>query len=614
MTSLVSIILVCLHYNETFCDSMNYFRMYFKLFLFNDNFFMVHAICTYTTSSHHYHEIYFALDNQQSVIIAVVVVLVVFSILVVAAIIFILLFIIKRNHDIKSRSLHEENIYSSPLDELDNHHNHKKVEKDDITWGVPMMDNGASSTENLIDNMYSSISKERPPSLPSRHYEDTPRLDDFDPTANVYAEVRGRALTNSTTPKLAKLHTAESLGLSNQNQNPIYETTMNSTNKSDDKQSLVKSQPTASDESGLYALPSDIKKKQEPKTSRDDTENIYSVTLTPDMFRQSISSPREELSPCGPIYAQPTKSMKIAIKKVTSANYREVRHLGVGQFGDVALAETVQLSKSDLGISSDTNRDISIKVAIKKLQNNASASVCENFEKEITFMSSLKNDNIIRILAVGGGQDPFIMMEYMENGDLHLLLNEYSAISVGADSTRDSGAPIHISLLLKAAIQISSGMKYLALRNCVHRDLATRNCLVSDNFVVKIGDFGMSRNLYEQSYYKVKGRAMMPIRWMATESFYGRFSEKTDVWSFGVVLWEIFTLCRLQPYGNMDDQDIVNSAVKGKDRQLLERPDDCPHQVYDVMLKCWEHDDQHRPTFKDINKFLTVISRDYSIS
>ena len=529
-------------------------------------------------------------------------VLIVVLIPVVAAIFFLFFVIIKRNHKIKSH--HEENRHSSPLNELKNHNNHTEC-------GEPIIESGAST-----DDLYSSINKERPPSLPSRHYDDTPRFHDFDPTTNVYTEVRGCTMTNLTAPKLAKLHNLASLGISNQIQNSIYETTMNSTIENDNKQFLVKSQLTASDESGLFILPSSIKEKKEPKRISDDGETIYSVILTPDMFHKSNSSPREELSPYGPIYAQPTKFMKNSneVKKVTSANYREVGHLGVGQFGDVALAETVQLSKSDIGICSDTNRDISIKVAIKKLQSNASVSVRENFEKEITFMSSLKDDNIIRILAVGGGQDPFIMMEYMENGDLHQLLNDYSAISVGADSTRASGHPIHISLLLKAVIQISSGMKYLALRNCIHRDLATRNCLVSDNFVVKIGDFGMSRNLYEQSYYKVKGRAMMPIRWMATESFYGRFSEKTDVWSFGVVLWEIFTLCRLQPYSNMDDQDFIKDAVKGKDRQLLERPDDCPHQVYDVMLKCWVHDGQHRPTFKDINKVLTVIGRDYSLS
>jgi len=547
------------------------------------------------------------------VIIAIVVVLIIVSILILAAIIFIL-FVLKRNHKIKAQSLQEQNVYSGLTGGLDHHHNHSKISKDDIKWSVPMMENGAS-TENLLDGLYSSISKERPPSLPSRHYDDEPRLDDFDPTSNVYAEIRGRSMTNSTAPKLAKLHTTSSLGLSNHNQNPIYETTLNSTAKVDDKQSLVKSQWTASDESGLYALPSTVKKSKEPaKHSSSESETIYSVTLTPDMFQQSKSSLHEDLSPYGPIYAQPTKTMKNSniIKKITSANYREVGHLGVGQFGEVALAETVGLSEADLGISSDTNRDISLKVAIKKLQDNANASVRENFEKEIAFMSSLIDDNIIRILAVGSGLDPFIMMEYMENGDLHQLLNEYSVISIEANnSTRISGRPIHISLLLKATIQISSGMKYLASQNCVHRDLATRNCLVSNEFVVKIGDFGMSRNLYERSYYKVRGRAMMPIRWMATESFYGKFSEKTDVWSFGVMLWEIFTLCRLQPYGDVDDQDIIKDAVRGKDRQLLESPLHCPDKVYDVMLKCWEYDNERRPTFSDINKVLTVIITDY---
>ena len=161
----------------------------------------------------------------------------------------------------------------------------------------------------------------------------------------------------------------------------------------------------------------------------------------------------------------------------------------------------------------------------------------------------------------------------MKNEDFHQFLEEYESV-VTSDSI--SEAKISVSILVYMTLQIASGMKYLASHNYVHRDLATRNCLVGKDFVVKIADFGMSRNLYQQSYYKVCGRATLPIRWMASESFFGHFSEKTDIWSFGVVMWEIFSLCKLQPYEDLDDQDIIQDAIKGEGQILLERPEVCP--------------------------------------
>ena len=538
--------------------------------------------------------------GNTGLVVGIIVALVVFSIAVVAAIIIIL--IILRGH--------RKMKYSHSFEGEVVHHN--RVSKTDIKWDVPLVVNGINR-ENEIDGLYASISKERPPSLPSRHDdEDRQQVPPEVPTNNEYAEIRTRTMTNATAPNLAKLKMRpESFGLARQDQNPIYESSEGITSRSDSKERLLKSSLTASDDSGLYALP--IRKK-EPKHEVDESSsNIYSESLTPAMFHQTDSTPDNNLSPYGPIYAEPTKAIKNSnvVQEVSASNYREVGHLGVGQFGEVILAETVGLSEKDLALSSDQNNDVSMKVAIKKLQEDANASIRENFEKEITFMGSLKDNNIIRLLAVGRGEDPFIMMEYMENGDLHQLLNDYSAISKSAANETGKGRPIHVSLLVYAALQISSGMKYLASRNCVHRDLATRNCLVNDSFDVKIGDFGMSRKLYDRAYYKVRGRAMLPIRWMAFESFYGKFSEKTDVWSFGVVVWEIFTLCRLQPYSDIDDQDFIKDAIKGGGRQLLQRPKDCPKNVYDVMLRCWEEKSQSRASFSEIYKMLSIIHQEF---
>ena len=115
----------------------------------------------------------------------------------------------------------------------------------------------------------------------------------------------------------------------------------------------------------------------------------------------------------------------------------------------------------------------------------------------------------------------------------------------------------------------------------------------------------MSRSLYESQYYVISGHAILPIRWMAAECFYGKFSAKTDVWAFGVTMWEIFTLGKVQPYSNLTDGEVVADAIKGRDRTLLERPDDCPEDIYEIMRRCWAIDAGQRPTFDELQDSLS---------
>ncbi|VDO82499.1 unnamed protein product [Onchocerca flexuosa] len=120
-------------------------------------------------------------------------------------------------------------------------------------------------------------------------------------------------------------------------------------------------------------------------------------------------------------------------------------------------------------------------------------------------------------------------------------------------------------------------MKYLSSMNFVHRDLAARNCLVADQRVIKIADFGLVRSCYEKDYYKVMHRTWLPVRWMSQEAIqYGRFSEATDVWSFGVTLWEIYSYGR-QPYESYSHQDVIELISV---RSLLECPQNCPTNIY----------------------------------
>ncbi len=124
---------------------------------------------------------------------------------------------------------------------------------------------------------------------------------------------------------------------------------------------------------------------------------------------------------------------------------------------------------------------------------------------------------------------------------------------------------------------------------------------------MKIADFGMNRNMYDSHYYVIKGHAILPIRWMATECFYGQFSAKTDVWAFGVTMWEIFELAMIEPYHEVADKDLVQDAVKGADRKLLPRPKACPEEVYRIINLCWAHLPSERETFENIHEALSSL-------
>ena len=234
-------------------------------------------------------------------------------------------------------------------------------------------------------------------------------------------------------------------------------------------------------------------------------------------------------------------------------------------------------------------------MAVKTLKANPTGDVQKSFEKEIKFMSRLKDDNVIRLLGICTSGTPFIMMEYMENGDLNQYLQQFEFTT----ETEKLPNPDEITLpaLVYMCLQIAGGMKYLSSHKFIHRDLATRNILVGVDYTVKIADFGMSQNLYSAYYYKVGGRIVLPIRWMAYECFFGKFSVKTDVWAFGITLWEIFTLCRLHPFLEMTDQQVIEDAIKGKDRMIPTQLDICPNGMYSIMKSCFLHKASERARF-----------------
>ena len=288
--------------------------------------------------------------------------------------------------------------------------------------------------------------------------------------------------------------------------------------------------------------------------------------------------------------------------KITNDNITEIRELGNGQFGKVMLAATKGLSLKDMRLSkTDDNRDTSILVAVKKLINNPSTKQQESFIKEVKFMSCLNHKNVVSLLGVCYDEPAFMMMEYMEEGDLNKFLQRYTEIV----ETPSNNTQISTSTVVYMASQIASAMKYLASLNFVHRDVASRNCLIGKNFIIKLADFGMSRNLYESLYYRIHGSATLPIRWMATECYYGVFSEETDVWAFGITMWELFTLGKEKPYSFFTDQEMIDDATeRGDSRQLLSKPPACPESVYNIMRRCWEATPKKRAKFSELDKML----------
>ncbi|KAG9338381.1 hypothetical protein JZ751_025785 [Albula glossodonta] len=279
--------------------------------------------------------------------------------------------------------------------------------------------------------------------------------------------------------------------------------------------------------------------------------------------------------------------------------------LGEGQFGEVHLCEAERTEDlMDKDFSFDISADQPILVAVKMLREDANKSARNDFLKEIKIMSRLKDPNIVRLLGVCMSSDPLCMItEYMENGDLNQFLSRHGPDEQGSTPT------VSYSNLHHMATQIASGMKYLSSLNFVHRDLATRNCLVGKKYTIKIADFGMSRNLYSGDYYRIQGRAVLPIRWMSWESILlGKFTTASDVWAFGVTLWETMTFCKEQPYSQLSDEQVIENTgefFRDQRRQIyLPQPPACPDAVYSLMLSCWHRSVKERPSFQEIHRKL----------
>ncbi|XP_038622190.1 ephrin type-A receptor 3 isoform X3 [Tachyglossus aculeatus] len=285
-------------------------------------------------------------------------------------------------------------------------------------------------------------------------------------------------------------------------------------------------------------------------------------------------------------YEDPNQAVHEFAKELDAATISIDKVVGAGEFGEVCSGRLKLPSKKE------------ISVAIKTLKVGYTEKQRRDFLGEASIMGQFDHPNIIRLEGVVTKSKPvMIVTEYMENGSLDSFLRKHDA----------QFTVIQLVGMLRG---IASGMKYLSDMGYVHRDLAARNILINSNLVCKVSDFGLSRVLEDdpEAAYTTRG-GKIPIRWTSPEAIaYRKFTSASDVWSYGIVLWEVMSYGE-RPYWEMSNQDVIKAVDEG---YRLPPPMDCPAALYQLMLDCWQKDRNNRPKFEQIVSILDKLIRNPS--
>ncbi|XP_031195223.1 fibroblast growth factor receptor 1 isoform X9 [Mastomys coucha] len=274
--------------------------------------------------------------------------------------------------------------------------------------------------------------------------------------------------------------------------------------------------------------------------------------------------------------------------------------LGEGCFGQVVLAEAIGLDKDK------PNRVT--KVAVKMLKSDATEKDLSDLISEMEMMKMIgKHKNIINLLGACTQDGAlYVIVEYASKGNLreYLQARRPPGLEYCYNPSHNPEEQLSSKDLVSCAYQVARGMEYLASKKCIHRDLAARNVLVTEDNVMKIADFGLARDIHHIDYYKKTTNGRLPVKWMAPEALFDRiYTHQSDVWSFGVLLWEIFTLGG-SPYPGVPVEELFKLLKEG---HRMDKPSNCTNELYMMMRDCWHAVPSQRPTFKQLVEDLDRI-------
>uniref|UniRef100_A0A8C2XFH5 Protein tyrosine kinase 7 (inactive) n=1 Tax=Cyclopterus lumpus TaxID=8103 RepID=A0A8C2XFH5_CYCLU len=277
------------------------------------------------------------------------------------------------------------------------------------------------------------------------------------------------------------------------------------------------------------------------------------------------------------------------------ANLQTITTLGKGEFGEVLLCKAKGLEDSE----EET------VVLVKSLQAR-DEQLQLDFRREAEMFAKLSHPNVVRLLGLCREAEPhYMILEYYDLGDLKQFLR----ISKSKDDKVKS-QPISTKTKVSICAQVAHGMEHLSNHRFVHKDLAARNCLINSQRRIKVSSLSLSKDVYNSEYYHYR-QAWIPLRWLPSESvFEDDFSTKSDVWAFGVLMWEVFSHGEM-PYAKLSDDEVLEGLQTGKLK--LPVPDGCPSKIYKLMARCWAISLKERPSFTEIVHTLGDLPSDSKV-